>query len=285
MTDHEPADMNNSELFAQVAKIFTDAKTREPLDFNEIEHSLDILDTERQVVAALASILPKYADIRDMLTQNDTMELMEAVASLQDQIMFMPGDSVVRIELENVRRTLFTCVLLANEVSMQRLAPGTFANKREYSRRILLDDGIFEDEKTALMQLTDHLLNGADIDTSDPDDVLMAINEHDVEQARDDAKNTVRATAAQKIKNYLASSYTLTDRDPEYISLVSNTSFFIASHVDNALNEATTESFLNSSTFKLLIEENVTALGIKLNDIVEACRIIAQELVEASQTK
>jgi len=275
MNDHEPSESVTPNIFAQLEQVFIDLEVDDSAD--HLEFDITTLQYEAKVLDLIALQLPKYADAM-MLIKNNQILLDELLFSLDDIVGSLPPRHEIFEILIEARQVLFTAAQLANECSMQEMQPENHSKAREYQLKIMFDDDIAEDDKAGLIEVTRMLLKGDGIDTSNADDMLMAISDIDQQQERLRFERDTRVKARELFEYYLDTTYDLVKADPEYKGLVTFVSRYVATRVTSTVYEDVDDGSTGTFTLELLIENPVSALGLNKADIIRASHQIVEQL-------
>ena len=275
MNDHEPSEGVTPNIFAQLEQVYIDLEVDDLAD--HFEFDITTLQYEAKVLDLIALQLPKYADAMKMI-KNKQILLDEFLFSLNDIVGSLPAGHEIFGILIEARQVLFTAAQLASEYSMQEMQPENHSKAREYQLKIMFDDDIAEDDKSGLLEVTRMLLNGDGIDTSNADDMLMAIADSDQQQKRLQFERDTRVKARELFEYYLDTTYNLVKADPEYKGLVTFVSRHIATRVTSTVYKDADDGSTGTFTLELLIETPVSALGLNKADIIRASQQIVEQL-------
>ena len=276
MNDQEPSEGVTPNIFAQLEQVYIDLEVDDLAD--HFEFDITTLQYEAKVLDLIALQLPKYADAMKII-KNKQILLDEFLFSLDNIVGSLPpGHEVFEILIE-ARQVLFTAAQLASEYSMQEMQPENHSEAREYQLKIMFDDDIAEDDKAGLIEVTLILLNGDGIDTSDADDMLMAIADSDQQQKRLQFERDTRVKAKELFEYYLDTTYDIVKADPEYKSLVTFVSRHIASRVTSTVYKDADDGSTGTFTLELLIEIPVSALGLNKADIIHISQQVVEQLI------
>lgn len=279
MNDHEPSEDATPNIFAQLEQVFIGLEVHNSAD--HLEFDITTLQYEAKVLDLIALQLPKYADAM-MIIKNNQILLDELLFSLNDIVGSLPQKHEIFEMLIEARRVLFTAAQLANECSMQEMLPENHSKAREYQLKIMFDDDIAEDDKAGLIEVTRMLLNGDGIDTSNADDILMAIADSDQQQEQHRFTHDTRVKAKELFEYYLDTTYNLVKADPEYKGLITFVSRHIATRVTSTVYEDADDESTGTFTLELLIEIPVSALGLNKADIIRISQQIVEQLTKSN---